>query len=139
MAKRVLVVDDHAPTRALIRTVLEAEKGSNFEVVEAATGTDCLKTMDKNGPFDLVLLDVNLPDMEGYNVCRALRHVDGKIPIVFVTARGEMQDYAAGRQAGGDSYIVKPIARAALRSIVNLFTSVDRSRESDPAPEEAPK
>ena len=137
MAKRVLVVDDHAPTRALIRTVLEAEKASAFEVVEAATGTDCLKTMDKRGPFDLVLLDVNLPDMDGYSVCRALRHVDGKIPIVFVTARGEMQDYAAGRQAGGDSYLVKPIARAALRSIVNLFTSVDRSRRADTAAREA--
>jgi DNA-binding response OmpR family regulator len=75
-----------------------------------------------------VLLDVNLPDMEGYDVCRALRHVDKTIPIVFVTARGDIKDYAAGREAGGDSYLVKPIARAALRSIVGLFTSVERSK-----------
>ena len=129
MAKRVLVVDDHAPTRALIRTVLEAEKGQTFEVLEAGTGTDCLKTMDKNGPFDLVLLDVNLPDMEGYAVCKALRHVDRQVPIVFVTARGDLKDYAAGREAGGDSYLVKPIARAALRSIVTLFTSIDRGKK----------
>ena len=128
MAKRVLVVDDHAPTRSLIRTVLEAEKGSTFEVVEAATGTDCLKTMDKEGPFDLVLLDVNLPDMEGYAVCKALRHVDRQVPIVFVTARGDLKHYAAGREAGGDSYLVKPIARAALRSIVTLFTTIDRGK-----------
>ena len=66
---------------------------------------------------------MNLPDMDGYSVCRALRHVDKKVPIVFVTAKGDLKDYTAGREAGGDSYLVKPIARAALRSIVNLFTS----------------
>ena len=123
MAKRVLVVDDHVPTRALIRTILEAEKTEQFEVYEAGTGTECLKAADKQGPFELVLLDVNLPDMDGYSVCRALRHVDKKVPIVFVTAKGDLKDYTAGREAGGDSYLVKPIARAALRSIVNLFTS----------------
>jgi two-component system OmpR family response regulator len=126
MAKRVLVVDDHAPTRALIRTVLEAEKNETFHVVEAATGTDCLKAADRQGPFDLILLDVNLPDMDGYAICKALRHVDGQVPIIFVTARGDLKDYATGRESGGDCYIVKPIARAALRSIVSLFTSIER-------------
>ena len=128
MAKRILIVDDHVPTRALIRTILEAEKTEQFEVFEAGTGTECLKSADKQGPFDLILLDVNLPDMDGYSVCRALRHVDKTNPIVFVTARGDIKDYAAGREAGGDSYLVKPIARAALRSIVGLFTSVERSK-----------
>jgi DNA-binding response OmpR family regulator len=127
MAKRVLIVDDHAPTRILIRSILEAEKSEQFTVADAATGTDCLKAYDKSGPFDLILLDVNLPDMDGYSVCRALRHVDKQVPIVFVTAKGDLRDYAAGREAGGDSYLVKPIARAALRSIVNLFTSIERS------------
>jgi len=128
MAKRVLIVDDHPPTRALIRAILEAEKGATFTVAEAATGMECLKAHDAQAPFDLILLDVNLPDMDGYSVCRALRRQDDKVPIVFVTAKGDLKDYAAGRQAGGDSYLVKPIARAALRSIVLLFTSVDRAR-----------
>ena len=127
MAKRILIVDDHVPTRALIRTILEAEKTESFEVFEAGTGTECLKAADKQGPFDLILLDVNLPDMDGYSVCRALRTVDRRVPIVFVTARGDLKDYTAGREAGGDSYLVKPIARAALRSIVTLFTSIDRT------------
>jgi len=131
LAKRVLVVDDHVPTRALIRTILEAEKTEQFEVFEAGTGTECLKSADKQGPFDLILLDVNLPDMDGYSVCRALRHVDKKVPIVFVTAKGDLKDYTAGREAGGDSYLVKPIARAALRSIVNLFTSIERTKRPD--------
>ena len=125
--KKVLVVDDHAPTRTLIRTILEAEKYENFELVEAATGTDCLKAVDKQGPFDLILLDVSLPDMDGYSVCRALRTVESKVPIVFVTAKGDIKDYAAGRAAGADSYLVKPIARASLRSIVGLFTSIERN------------
>ena len=133
MAKRVLVVDDHVPTRALIRTILEAEKTEKFQVFEAGTGTDCLKAADSQGPFDLILLDVNLPDMGGYSVCRAIRHVDKKVPIVFVTAKGDLKDYTAGRDAGGDSYLVKPIARAALRSIVNLFTSIERSRATGQA------
>jgi len=133
MSKRVLVVDDHVPTRALIRTILEAEKNDTFNVIEAGTGTDCLKAVDKEGPFELILLDVNLPDMDGYAVCRALRHVDKKVPIVFVTAKGDLKDYTAGRDAGADSYLVKPIARAALRSIVALFTSIERSARPDKA------
>ena len=128
--KKILVVDDHAPTRTLIRTILEGEKYENFELVEAATGTDCLKAVDKQGPFDLILLDVTLPDMDGYSVCRALRTVEAKVPIVFVTAKGDMKDYAAGRAAGADSYLVKPIARASLRSIVGLFTSIERNARS---------
>jgi DNA-binding response OmpR family regulator len=125
--KRVLIVDDHAPTRALIRTVLEAEKAEIFQVVEAATGTECLKAADRQGPFDLILLDVNLPDMDGFSVCRAMRHVDSRVPIVFVTAKDDLKDYASGRASGGDSYLVKPIARASLRSIVHLFTSIERN------------
>jgi DNA-binding response OmpR family regulator len=135
MSKRVLLVDDHAPTRTLVRTILEAEKSETYEVVEAATGTECLKAADSKGPFDLILLDVNLPDMDGYAVCRALRHVDKAVPILFVTARTEMQDYRAGRDAGGDSYIVKPIARASLRSLVALFTGLDRRSGRAPAPD----
>jgi DNA-binding response OmpR family regulator len=134
MSKKVLVVDDHVPTRVLIKTILEAEKSETFEVMEAGTGTECLKAADKSGPFDLVLLDVNLPDMDGYAICRALRHVDKKVPIIFVTAKGDLKDYTAGREAGGDSYLVKPIARAALRSIVNLFTSVERASRPDHVP-----
>ncbi len=128
MAKRVLVVDDHAPTRVLIRSILEAERNETYEVVEAASGMECLKAADRGGPFDLILLDVGLPDIEGYEVCKGLRNVDKTVPIVFITARGELKDFAAGRAAGADSYLVKPIARAALRSIVGLFTSVPRNR-----------
>lgn len=131
MPKRVLVVDDHAPTRALVRSILEAERSESFVVVEAATGIECIKAVDKEKPFDLVILDVGLPDMDGYEVCKALRRVDKSLPIVFVTARGELKDFAAGREAGADSYLVKPIARAAVRSLVGLFTSVGRQQPGE--------
>jgi two-component system OmpR family response regulator len=127
MAKRILVVDDHKPTRVLIRAILEAERAGQYELVEAATGVECLKAHSTLGPFDLVLLDVNLPDMDGFEVCRSLRTVDKGVPIVFVTARGELKDHAAGRAAGGDSYVVKPISRTALRSLVGLFASIERT------------
>ncbi len=128
MAKRILIVDDHKPTRALIRAILEAEKAGQYELVEAETGVECLKAHAAKGPFDLILLDVNLPDMDGFEVCRSLRTVDTAVPIVFVTARGELKDHAAGRAAGGDSYVVKPISRAALRSLVGLFASIERNQ-----------
>ncbi len=132
MPKRVLIVDDHGPTRTLMRAILEAEKSGGFSVVEAGTSADGIKACQEGEPFDLILLDVNLPDLDGYSTCRAIRQLDGAVPIVFVTAKGDLKDYAAGRQAGGDSYLVKPIARAALRSIVTLFTSVGRSRPPRP-------
>jgi DNA-binding response OmpR family regulator len=137
MPKRVLVVDDHPATRNLIRSVLESEKYEEFEVVEAANGAECLRAFDERSPFDLVLLDVNLPDVDGYTVCSALRRADADVPIVFVTAKGDLRDYATGREAGGDSYIVKPIARAALRSMASLFTSIGRRHKAAGEPTES--
>ena len=133
MAKRILIVDDHAPTRGTIRTLLEADKNQKFEIYEAANGTECIQQFDAKGPFDLVLLDVMLPDLDGYAVCAALRRVDKEVPIIFVTGQRDLTDYHSGREAGGDSYLVKPISAAALRSSVHLFTSVARKR-AEPEP-----
>ena len=125
--KRILVVDDHAPTVALVRAILDAEKHTQYEVVEASTGTECLMAVDQKGPFDLILLDVRLPDMDGFSVCRALRSVETRVPIVFVTGQGDLKDFAAGREAGGDSYLVKPLSRNALKAIVGLLTNIERA------------
>jgi CheY-like chemotaxis protein len=124
MAKRVLVVDDHGPTRLLIRTLLEREKAIQFDVVEAATGTDCLKAHAHQGPFDLILLDVNLPDMEA-TICRRLRSVDDAVPIVFVTASDPRTTLRAWR--GGDSYLVVNLkSNRAARGNLNLFVGPAR-------------
>ena len=110
-----------------MRNILEADRNDPFDVVEAASGADTLKAFESKGPFDLILLDVNLPDVDGFTICKAIRRVDDKIPIVFVTAKTELKDYTLGRESGGDSYVVKPIARAALRSLVQLFTTLGRT------------
>lgn len=129
MVKKILLVDDDVPTRTALRSLLESEKRTDpFEVHVAGSGSECLKAFDKDGPFALVLLDVTLPDLDGYEVCKALRTVDAKVPIIFVTARGDLRDFNAGRKAGGDSYLVKPVARQALRATVALFTNLERSR-----------
>jgi two-component system response regulator ResD len=129
MVKKILLVDDDVPTRTALRGLLESEKRSDpFDIHEAGSGSECLKAFDKDGPFSLVLLDVTLPDLDGYEVCKALRSVDPKVPIIFVTARGDLRDFNAGRKAGGDSYLVKPVARQALRATVALFTNLERSR-----------
>ena len=129
MVKKILLVDDDVPTRTALRGLLESEKRSDpFDIHEAGSGSECLKAFDKDGPFSLVLLDVTLPDLDGYEVCKALRTVDPKVPIIFVTARGDLRDFNAGRKAGGDSYLVKPVARQALRATVALFTNLERSR-----------
>jgi DNA-binding response OmpR family regulator len=125
--KRILVVDDHPPTRAVIRSILEGDRSEPLDVIEAGTGADTLKAFESKGPFDLILLDVGLPDVDGFTLCKAIRRVDDRVPIVFLTAKTELKDYTAGREAGGDSYVVKPIARTALRSMVQLFTTLGRT------------
>ena len=126
MAKRVLVVDDHAATRALVRAILTAERNEGYEIIEAGSGAAAFGAVDKDGPFDLILLDIELPDVDGYTICRALRQKGITTPVVFVTSKAEFRHYNLGREAGGDSYVVKPINRAALKSLASLFTNVGR-------------
>lgn len=136
MPKRVLVVEDHAPTRTVLRTILESEKVDPLEVLLAGNGEEALKIAEGGG-VDLVLLDINLPDMDGFTVCRTLRSREFQMPIIFVTGERDLKDYKAGREAGGDSYVTKPVSRAALKSLVALFLSVERktSTRADSAAE----
>jgi two-component system OmpR family response regulator len=124
--KRVLIVDDHEGTRRLIRAVLESERRAPYVVEEATTGAECLRMVDTQGPFDLVLLDVNLPDMDGFAICRALRNVHDDFPIVFLSAQSDLASFQASVAAGGDSYLAKPIDRSALISAARLFTRMSR-------------
>ena len=100
----VLIADDHASFRALLTAQLES---AGISTIEAEDGQTAL---ERAGEADVVLLDVNLPDMSGYTVCRELRAAYGeKLPIVFVSGyRTESMDRAAGLLIGGDDYLVKP-------------------------------
>jgi two-component system OmpR family response regulator len=124
--KRVLIVDNHEATRRHVRSVLEEERRDPFVVQEAATGAECLRMVDAEGPFDLVLLDVNLPDVDGFTLCRALRRRHN-VPIVFLSARTDLASFQQSVSAGGDSYIAKPISRAALASAAWLFSHMTKA------------
>jgi DNA-binding response OmpR family regulator len=104
--RRVLVVDDERAIRMLCRVNLSA---SGIDVLEAENGLTALELARREQP-DLVLLDVMMPDVDGWTVARALADDERtrEIPIVFLTARAESADKRMGQQLGGVGYVVKP-------------------------------
>lgn len=122
---RVLVVDDDAPIRLLCRVNLEAE---GMEVIEAEDGPAGLEQARSADP-DVVLLDVMLPQLDGWRVAEALLDdpLTGKIPIVFLTARAELRDQARGLEIGGVDYITKPFNPVELADAIReLLERVER-------------
>ena len=100
---RVLMIDDDAT----FRNVMSAElRRRGYLVDTRASGREAVDPA-ASAEVDVVLLDLRLPDMDGYSVCRALRHVDKKVPIVFVTAKGDLKDYTAGREAGAQARLAE--------------------------------
>jgi two-component system OmpR family response regulator len=107
---RVLVVDDEPNIRELVQVAL------NFHgcaVTTSATGQDALQLADAYDP-DLIVLDVLLPDIDGFEVCRRLRSAANDVPVIFLTARDATADTVAGLTVGGDDYITKPFSVEAL-------------------------
>lgn len=113
MAPTVLVVDDDAPLREVVRYALVRE---GFTVTEAGDGAAALATVDRGG-VDLVVLDVMMPGLDGLEVCRRIR-AKGRTPIVFLSSRGEELDRILGLELGGDDYLVKPFSPRELVSRV---------------------
>lgn len=105
MMTKLLVVDDDDS----IRTSLENYLCRNgYEVVLAQDGNEALAVARKNRP-DLVVLDVMLPGMNGYECCRRLKEIDPALPVIFLSAKGDIVDKATGFGQGGDDYITKPL------------------------------
>ncbi|HEY6032388.1 MAG TPA: response regulator transcription factor [Gaiellaceae bacterium] len=102
---RVLVVDDEAAQRRLLRAYLEKE---SLEVVEADNGLDALSLL-RGGGIDVALVDVMLPGLDGFEVVRRARR-ETKVPIILLTARGEETSRVAGLELGADDYVVKPFS-----------------------------
>src|SRR5580698_4495803 len=134
MTARVLVVDDILSNVKLLEAKLSAEY---FEVITAFNGLECLSRIDDAAP-DIVLLDVMMPGMDGFEVCRRIKS-DPKtahVPVVMVTALDQPSDRVAGLEAGADDFLTKPVDDAALfarvRSLVRLKMMTDelRMRES---------
>lgn len=103
MAEKILVIDDEETVVELIRILLE-HKG--YEVIKAFRAEDGLRKAYRSHP-DLVLLDIMMPDMDGWEVCRRLREMSD-IPIIFLTARTDVREIVKGLELGADDYILKP-------------------------------
>ena len=105
---KILVVDDESRMRKLVRDFLVK---SNFEVLEAGDGEEALDIFYKDKDIALIILDVMMPKMDGWQVCREIR-VNSQVPIIMLTARGDERDELQGFQLGVDEYISKQIGRA---------------------------
>ena len=104
--RKVLVVDDEARMRKLVKDFLQKE---NYEVVEAADGSEALDLFFAQDDISLVILDVMMPRMDGWQVCREIRTYS-KVPIIMLTARSDERDELQGFELGVDEYITKPFS-----------------------------
>lgn len=107
---RALVVDDEQSIRDLVMLALKYE---GFEASPASSGSDALEQVDSFRP-DLIVLDVMLPDLTGFQVAERLRSARHEMPILFLTARDTVDDKVRGLTVGGDDYLTKPFAVAEL-------------------------
>lgn len=114
---KLLVVDDEPVNRQVFSNHLNAH---HYQVVEASDGPSALQLLNSQGPFDMVLLDVMMPHMSGIEVCRQIRQKwpMSELPVVFLTAKNQLQDIVEGFEAGGNDHISKPVTKQELLSRV---------------------
>jgi two-component system, OmpR family, response regulator len=125
---RVLVVDDEPNIVNLVRMSLRFH---GFDVVTAASGGEALTAVASTRP-DLVVLDVMLPDADGFEVCRQLRDAAADVPVIFLTARHAHADKVAGLTYGGDDYVTKPFSVDEL--VARVRAVLRRTRRAGTAP-----
>jgi CheY-like chemotaxis protein len=119
--RTVLIADDEPAVRHLVHATL-ALGGAGVDVLEASTGAEVL-AVARRSPVDLVLLDVGMPELDGLAACRALKAdpATARTPVVFLTARTQHDDRAAGVAAGADAYLTKPFSPRGLAETVRQF------------------
>jgi DNA-binding response OmpR family regulator len=124
MGTRILTVEDDERIRTAVRMALEDE---GWEVEEADTGEEALQAFTRQ-PADVVLIDIMLPGIDGFDVCRSIRRVSA-VPIVMVTARADTHDVVAGLEAGADDYLTKPFAPKELSARIRALLRRARPAE----------
>jgi two-component system KDP operon response regulator KdpE len=113
MADKILIIDDHEPMLKLISKLLEAD---GYDILTAQSGSEGLDVFHQTAP-DLVILDIMMPGMDGWEVCKRLRKTSA-VPIIFLTALGSEKDIVTGLMGGADDYLTKPIRKDELRARV---------------------
>ncbi|WP_288765912.1 response regulator transcription factor [uncultured Varibaculum sp.] len=116
-AARLLVVDDEPNIRDLLASSL---RYTGFEVITAANGSEAIKQAESTNP-DLIVLDVMLPDVDGFTVTRRLRENGFTTPILFLTAKDDMSDKVQGLTVGGDDYVTKPFGLEEVVARINAI------------------
>ena len=127
MPKKILIVEDEANIRELLRLYLERE---GYTVIEAENGVEGIKQWKSEKP-DMLLLDVMMPVMDGWTVCKEIR-AESDVPIIMLTAKGETADRVSGLEMGADDYIVKPLE---MPEVIARVRAVFRRMAPDETPE----
>ena len=127
MPKKILIVEAEANIRELLRLYVERE---GYTVLEAENGVEGIKKWKSDKP-DMLLLDVMMPVMDGWEVCKEIR-AESDVPIIMLTAKGETADRVSGLEMGADDYIVKPLE---MPEVIARVRAVFRRIAPDDAPE----
>lgn len=124
---KILVVDDESRMRKLVKDFLERE---GHIIIEAADGMEAMDIFYENKDIALIILDVMMPRMDGWQVCREVRALS-QVPIIMLTARGEERDELQGFELGVDEYISKPFSPKILVARVNAILKRGRAADSE--------
>ncbi len=120
--KKVLVLEDEENIRSFVVINL---KRAGYEAIEASTGEEAIAQLKRNSDIKVALLDIMLPDIDGFEVCRRIRATDNKIGIIMLTARTQEMDKVTGLMTGADDYMTKPFSPAELTARIDaLFRRV---------------
>ncbi|MFN8591191.1 MAG: response regulator transcription factor [Thermomicrobiales bacterium] len=122
--ERILLVEDEEPIRELLTTAL---RFIGYTVETATTGVEGL-ALSRNDAWDLLVLDVNLPELDGFTLCRKVREAGNDVPVIFLTARDDPADLRAGFTGGGDDYLTKPFSLEELTLRVEAILRRGKSR-----------
>jgi CheY-like chemotaxis protein len=117
MSKKILVADDEPDV--LFMTAFSLRTVGGFEVIEARNGLEALEKAQQTTP-DLIILDIKMPRLNGYETCRRLKEIEGlrEVPVIFLSAKGQRQEIEEGMNLGAAGYILKPFAPEDLVSKV---------------------
>ena len=116
-ASRILVVEDEALIQEMLAVALEQEGFSVITVSDVSSAIEYLKGCEPNSgelPFDLIILDLMLPHINGLDICRLLRHKENPVPILILSAKGSETDRVLGLEVGADDYLTKPFSMREL-------------------------
>ena len=130
MKKRILIVEDEPDIVRGLKDTLEFE---GFEVTATNEGREGVKSAREKGA-DCIILDLMLPDLNGYQVCQEIRAFNAVVPIIMLTARSEEHDKVRGLEVGADDYVTKPFSIAELLARIKaIFRRLHRAEEAQPA------